>query len=174
MKPKHYFVMIDSCAVDRFAKSLFDPVMGLRDTEFKLGFTPDLKQEYENALREHVATCHEARDLIRRILSEGTVRGFFGFGGPPYSGWNEGDWIESDQVQLVSRRLNEASKNRPGKRTDLHLVALAKHDIVITANTKENHWKQAPKGEGRIIQWHELEFFLAREVNLVSALRRLL
>jgi len=166
--------MIDSCAVDRFAKSPFDPVMELRNTEFKLVFTLDLKQEYENALQEHVPTCHEARQLIRRILSEGTVRGFFGFGGRPYSGWNEGDWIEPDQVQLVSKRLNEASQNRPGKRTDLHLVALAKHDIVITANIKENHWNQAPKGEGQVIQWRELEFFLAREVNLASALRRLL
>jgi len=36
-------VIIDSCAVDRLAESATDPVEDLRNTEFAIAYTPDLK-----------------------------------------------------------------------------------------------------------------------------------
>jgi hypothetical protein len=174
MDQRTYCVLIDNCAVEKFAEFSADPVTDLKNTEFRLGFTPDLRTEYQNAL-DHGSTSHEAKALIKRILLEGTLYGIFGWGGAEYAGWDEGGWAEEDQRKtLASKEIKQNKKGLPRIRTDLHLVALAKHDIVITANTKEGHFRQAPKGKGQVIQWDDFEKVLAQESNVASALRRLL
>jgi hypothetical protein len=40
------YVIFDSCSVDPLAQRGADPVKDLKDTEFVIAYTPDLKEEY--------------------------------------------------------------------------------------------------------------------------------
>lgn len=175
MDQQQQTVIIDNCAVDRLAEFGVNPVEDFQNTEFRLMYTPDLKLEYEQALSSSAGTSQKARTLIEQILRTGTPIGFFGFDDGPCLGFDRGVWAGQDQCDVIAS-LNAKAKapHRPGKRTDAHLVALAQNAVVITANSKEAHWMRSPKGEGRVIQWHDLKNVLQNRPNLAEALRHLL
>jgi hypothetical protein len=161
MNESHMTVIIDNCAVDRFAERGINPVEELRGTEFSLAYTPDLKTEYEMALTNTAATSEQAKALIRSILLAGKLFGFFGFDGAPCLGFDQGVWASQDQCDVISSvGITANARGLPRKRTDAHLVALSASAIVITANSKEAHWRQTLKGTGTVIQWGDLEQFL--------------
>ncbi len=56
MNQEKRLVLIDNCAVDRFAEIGVDPVVDLENTEFRVVYTPDLKQKYEMALTPSART----------------------------------------------------------------------------------------------------------------------
>jgi hypothetical protein len=172
MESQRYFLLIDNCATEEFAS--LDLVSALQGTEFQLAYTPDLQMEYVNALSPSALTPSATRNLITTILAVGAKRAFFGWGGGAYLGWGEGIWANPDQIELVSRQPNQQRPDRPGKRTDLHLVALAKDDIVITCNKKEGHWKRAPEGRGLVIQWDNFKVVLQSINDIASAIRAFL
>jgi hypothetical protein len=170
-------VMIDSCVVDSFASEGFDPVADLRGTEFNLAYTPDLQFEYRQKA-DHEAASASAKALALGLLQSGSLRGFFGFGDStqpvqPYLGFDQGIWVDPDQAEAI--RSIRTRKNRKGpiprNRTDGGLVAFAKNALVVT-NDRGSHWKQAPQGKGRVIQWVELLVVLRKEGNVAKALRK--
>src|ERR1035438_9704203 len=101
MNQQQQTVIIDNCAVDRLAEFGVNPVEGLRNTEFRLMYTPDLKLEYERALSSSARTSQQARTLIEQILSAGTLIGFFGFDDGPCLGFDQG-------MDRKSTRLNSS------------------------------------------------------------------
>ena len=136
MNPQQQTLIIDNCAVDRLAEFGVNPVEGLRNTEFRLMYTPDLKLEYEQALSSSAPTSQEARTVIDQILSSGALIGFFGFDDGPCLGFDQGIWIGQDQAATIaSVNVKNNARGLPRKRTDAHLVALSRDAIVITANT---------------------------------------
>lgn len=173
-------VLIDSCAVDRLAESGIDPVGDLRNSEFVIAYSPDLKVEYRLALAKPCLSS-EKRKLFEGILAAGSLCGFFGFselGAPersPCLGFDAGVWAEHDLSDLFSSiKIKENKKGPvPRNRTDSHLVAFAKVAIVIT-DDKGPHWNRVPEGEGLVIQWSDLKKILERERNLASAIRRVM
>jgi hypothetical protein len=168
-------VILDTCAVDRLAESGVNPVADLESTEFRLAYTPDLKLEYERALTAAASTSRQARDLIKTILAAGTLVGFFGFDGGPCLGFDRGIWADQEQCDVIaSLKVSQNNRGLPRKRTDAHLVALGRDAIVITANSKEAHWKRSINGSGRVIQWDRLREILKKEHNLAAGIRTLL
>ena len=164
-------VAIDNCVIDLLAEAGANPAHDLRGTEFTLIYTPDLKCEYENAL-EHTSTSDAGKRVIREILDEGTLYGFFGLDGGPCLGLDRGVLIGRDQYKAIeSVKVNENRKGLPRKRTDAHLVALAKNAVVMTNNTKEGLWRHVPEGDGLVIWWLDFREHWVRERNVASALR---
>src|ERR1035441_9816703 len=110
-------VIVDNCAVDRFAAAGIDPVADLHGTELQLVYTPDLRKEYEAALAS--ANTHSGvKNLIKKILDGGSPYGFFGFGGGPCLGFDQGIWASADQVQAIDSIPPKPRKNGlPGRRT---------------------------------------------------------
>jgi hypothetical protein len=171
--------MFDRCVLDLCAKDGIDPVADLSETEFVVAYTPDLKFEYLQAL-SHSDPSPETKELIRKILSTGTLHGFFGFAEEgatvqPYLGWGAGVWADPSQSDVIASIATKENKNGPipRNRTDAVLVAFAKDAIVITSD-KGAHWRRAPEGAGRVIHWDDLKKVLAEELNLASAIRRIL
>ncbi len=182
-------VLIDNCMTNRFTDHGIDPVEDLKNTEFQLAYTPDLKKEYEMAL-DVERTPVVVKELIRKILATGSLYGFFGFSElgkgdeGPCLGFDRGVWVDKDQSDWINRETkdNEAGKKvkntevglppKPRKRTDFHLVAMAKYKIVITDNHKEGHWRRLLHGDGRVTQWKDFEGVLFKEKNLAAAIRR--
>jgi hypothetical protein len=165
------FVIIDNCATDLLADLGANLIKDLHDTEFVLGCTPDLRTEYENGLL-HPAKSEGAKQLIREILREARPYGFFGFGGGPCLGFDQGIWVGPDQYRAIeSVKVTENERGLPRKRTDAHLVALAKHALVLTNNFNESHWWRAPEGSGRVIQWSDFLNHWLRARNVASALQ---
>ncbi len=168
-------VFIDNCGVDRLASNGIDPIKALRDTEFKIAFTPDLQIEYERALNSPNAQITPAVvQALRTIIAHGVRRAFFGFDGAPFAGFDEGMWA-SQAVCDALRTLPDLkdSQGRPRKRTDLHLALLALDHIVVTANTKEGVWRRFPSNGGSVIQWITLRDLLSVGISFRDALRRL-
>jgi len=162
-------VIIDTCAIDWLAAAGINPVLDLRDTEFELAYSPDLRTEYENALDR---ITDAAKIIARGILDEGKLYGFFGFGGGPFLGLGQGIFAAGDQCEAVdSIEVVENERGLPRKRTDAHLVALAKNAIVITNNRKEGHWRRNPEGPGAVVQISDFTEYWERERNFASALR---
>jgi hypothetical protein len=175
MSQKPQTVIVDNCAVDRLAEFGVSPVADFENTEFRLAYTPDLKLEYEQALEASAGTSQEARTSIEQILKTGNLIGFFGFDDGPWLGFGQGMWIGKDQfdmIESVNAQVN--ARGLPRKRTDAHLVALARDAIVITANAKESHWTRSPIGSGLVVQWKELKNVLLQRPNLAVALRHLI
>lgn len=175
MNQKQQTVVIDNCAVDRLAELGVNPIKDFENTEFCLTYTPDLKLEYEQALTASARTSQEARALIRQILATGNLIGFFGFDGGPCLGFDLGTWAGKEQCDVIaSVNAKDNARGLPRKRTDAHLVALARDAIVITANAKEAHWTRSPMGSGQVIQWNDLKNVLQQWPNLAVAMRHLL
>src|ERR1700683_112678 len=172
-KPQN--VIVDNCAADRLAEPGVNPVTEFEDTEFRLTYTPDLQLEYERALTASARTSQKARTLIEQMLKAGSLIGFFGFGDGPCCGFGQGVWIGKDQSDMIaSVKVENNARGLPRKRTDAHLVALARDAIVITANTEESHWTRSPTGSGLAIQWRDLKNVLQHQPNLAVAIRHLL
>jgi hypothetical protein len=191
------YVLIDNCVTDLLAEAGVDPAKDLENTEFCIAYTPDLEQEYRNALCSKTL-LPEARKLIEKLLTTGIPIGFFGFSElnkknkGPWAGFGRGVWADEEQREWIRRETQahedgkarerkahqeceetkDSESDKPRTRTDRHLIALAKHDIVITNGTKEGHWKRLLKGEGRVIQWVEFKEILLKEDNVASAIRR--
>jgi hypothetical protein len=166
-------VIIDNCAVDRFAARGINPADHLRGTEFLLAYTPDLKTEYQAALANKSVPML-AKQIINSILATGKQTGFFGFDGGPFLGFDQGTWAGQEQMEVLEAAPTKASsRDLPRKRTDVHLVALSAHAVVITDNTKEGHWRKSLAGTGAIIQWAHLEQLLST-LDLLAALRSLI
>jgi hypothetical protein len=162
-------VIVDACAIDWLAAAGINPVLDLRDTEFELAYSPDLRTEYENGL-DHITDA--AKIITRDILKEGKRYGFFGFGGAPCLGLDHGIFAAGDQYEAIdSIKVVENERGLPRKRTDAHLVALAKNAIVLTNNRKEGHWRRNPEGPGAVIQISDFTEYWEREHNFASALR---
>jgi hypothetical protein len=175
MTQKQTTVIIDNCAVDRLAELGVDPVADFQNTEFRLMYTPDLKLEYEHALTTSARTSQSARSLVTKILAAGDLVGFFGFDGGPFLGFDQGAWAGEDQCNAIaSVNAKHNARGLPRKRTDAHLVALARDAIVITANSKEAHWMRSPQGTGTVIQWNDLKEVLHQCPHLATAIRSLL
>jgi hypothetical protein len=175
MSQKPQTVIVDNCAVDRLAEFGVNPVADFENTEFRLMYTPDLKLEYKRALSASARTSQKARTLIEQILKTGNLIGFFGFGEGPCLGFDQGVWIGKDQLDMIaSVNVQVNARGLPRKRTDAHLVALARDAIVITANAKESHWTRSPIGSGLVIQWNDLKNALPQRPNLAVALRHLI
>jgi hypothetical protein len=166
-------VIIDNCVTDLLADAGANPACDLRNTEFRLVYTPDLQFEYENALA-HTSTAEATKNIIREILNEGSLYGFCGFDGGPFLGLDQGILAEPDQLQTMSVDVQANKRGLPRKRTDVHLAALAKGLIVITNNNKEGLWRRAPSGDGIVIQWTDFRHHWVREGNLAVALRALI
>jgi hypothetical protein len=143
-----------------------------------VSFSPDgrlLELEYEQALRTSARTSQSAKSLIVKILAAGDLVGFFGFDAGPFLGFDQGVWAGEDQCDVIASIKSKANARcLPRKRTDAHLVALARDAIVITANANEAHWMRSPKGTGKVIQWNDLEKVLQQWPNLATAMRYLL
>jgi hypothetical protein len=149
-------VIIDNCAVDRLAEFGVNPIEDFENSEFRLMYTPDLKREYEQALSASARTSPQARRLIEQSLKTGNFIGFFGFDDGPCLGFDRGMWAGQDQCDVIaSVNTKDNARGLPRKRTDAHLVALARDAIVITANANETHWMRSPKGTGHVIQWND-------------------
>jgi hypothetical protein len=175
MNQKQQTVIIDNCAVDRLAELGVSPIKDFEDTEFCLMYTPDLKLEYEQALTTSARTSQEARTLIKQILATGNLIGFFGFGDGACLGFDLGIWAGKEQCDVIaSVNAKDNARGLPRKRTDAHLVALARDAIVITANANEAHWMRSPKGTGTVIQWNDLKNVLQQWPNLATSIRYLL
>jgi hypothetical protein len=82
-------VFLDNCVIGPMISIGIDPVTCLDGSEFRLAFTPDLKQEYEAALSKDSVPDNE-KATLRRMLNCGVKRGVFGCNGPPFSGCDEG------------------------------------------------------------------------------------
>jgi hypothetical protein len=165
-------VYFDSCSVDRFADEGFDPVRDLAGTEFQIVYTRDLVQEYQLA-SEQEKLPDTTKVLHRRVIESGNVRGLFGFDGPPFSGWDEGMWASPEQDQTIKAiKTKDRPQNPiPKNRTDAHLVALSQDAIVITDNFNQPHWKQGPKGKGRVIFWQDFLPILRLKNEVAAAIR---
>lgn len=168
------YIIFDSCVVDLLAKRGADPVNDLRDTNFVIVYTPDLKTEYHRVVGNETL-AKEIRDLHAKILDAGTLIGFFGWGpaGQGYLGWGEGSWPHPSQFAAIGSIPTKPRKNNPipKNRTDAHMVALARDAVVITNNFREPHWKSAPLGAGRVIMWNDFEAKLIAEGNVALAIR---
>jgi hypothetical protein len=186
------FVLIDNCVTDLLAEARVDPVKDLENTEFRIAYTPDLESEYRKALGFKKLPT-EVRKLIETLLATGILFGFFGFSElneknkGPWAGFERGVWADKEQRDWICREtqaheegkarpecneMEDSESEMPRTRTDRHLIALAKHSIVITNGTKEGHWRRTLKGEGRVIQWGEFKEILLKERNVASAIRR--
>jgi hypothetical protein len=112
--------------------------------------------------------------LLRRIIGFGILRGLFGFGGPPFSGFDEGLWATPEQDGTISaiKTKERPPKPIPKNRTDAHLVALAQDAIVITDNFRQSHWKLSPKGKGRVIFSRDFLTILRTQGDVAAALRQ--
>jgi hypothetical protein len=140
-------VIFDSCVVDRLAQRRADPINDLKDTEFLIACTPDLREEYLCVVRnENLAA--EIRDLHSRILDAGTLLAFFGWGQGPWLGWGQGGWAHPSQIDVISSIPTKERNNNPipQNRTDAHLVALARDAIVITDNFKRSALEKRASG----------------------------
>jgi hypothetical protein len=165
------FVIFDNCTIDLLSDLAVNLTEDLRDTEFTFGCTPDLRTEYENGLA-HPNKSEAAKRLIREILREARPYGFFGFGGGPCLGFDQGIWVGPDQERAIeSVKVSVNERGLPRKRTDAHLIALAKDALIITNNTRESHWSRAPEGAGKVIWWSNFLRHWLRERNVASALR---
>ena len=64
-------VVIDGCAVNRFALVNVDPTRALADTEFAIAITPALEAEYRRAL-DHLFVPSYVKRLLRVLLERAT------------------------------------------------------------------------------------------------------
>ena len=151
-------VFFDSCVVDHLADHQIDPIRDLAGTDFQIAYTPDLKQEYETALA-HPGPSDQTKELLRRLrqqeaMQPRTLTSFFELDEGPGLGLDQGEWASPTQIQTIDSV--PTGDNRPpgipSKRTDIYLVAMAENHIIITANTKDTHWKMASQNP-HIIQW---------------------
>jgi hypothetical protein len=167
-------IFFDNCIVDLLADANVDVITACEQAGYEIGFTPDLKREYEQAAI-HTGTSDATKALLGAILSHGRIVGIFGFDGPPFAGFDEGMFISDAQVSTLN---SISTKDRgpdkiPKNRTDAHLVALADLCIVLTANKNDSHWKAAPSNR-MVIQWDALKPLLDSGYGLISAMDRLL
>jgi hypothetical protein len=161
MEPLHSgtrYVFFDNNVTDRFAEYRLNPVRAIEGTEFIAAYTPDLRVEYEAALRNQATADRPLlREILGDLLAKSLCLGVFGFDGQPFGGFDQGLWASKEQADLIeSVPSADYSNDRPRKRTDIHLVALAQHAIVVTDNSKEGHWRSAPPGLGVVLQWKTL------------------
>lgn len=163
-------VIFDNMTIDLLADIGLDPIEDLRHSEFEIICTPDLREEYIQASEN--AKSSAARELAARMAKAARTSGIFGFDGPPFAGFDEGNFPSPEQEKILAA---VRVKDRPGKipqnRTDSHLVALAEWALVVTNNTNDSHWKLAPSGRGRLIWWEEFLPKLRQHKNVALALR---
>ena len=150
-------VFIDSCAVNRLALINVDPTKELAGSEFQLAVTPELEIEYRRAL-DHVYVPPYVKSLIRRLLERCERRVLM-------DETRDADLDDVDSAELERRGTSPP----PRHRTDLHLVALAMTDLVITDDrTQIRRWGQGRPG---LIPWLEIEADRSAGGQFVELLR---
>jgi hypothetical protein len=110
-------------------------------------------------------TIDSELNLLRRMFKQAVETKKISLAACPHVPRVDGCIAEDSHQSLLRKRR---------KRADHHLVALAQDAIVITNNSKQGHWRRAPKGQGQVIQWEDFKDILVQERNFASAIRRVL
>lgn len=149
---------IDNNVVPDLLGASVDPVMAVAGSEFVLSVTPDLAQEYRQAIESERVPLVE-KELCRALLAAVTERGIFGFAeaGGAYSGFDHGVWATKEMVETIrSTKITPRSgKVIPKNRTDAFLAALSQGAVVITNDTG-GHFKRAKAAGQHVYSWSEI------------------
>lgn len=135
-----------------------NPVVALAGSEFVLSVTPDLAEEYRQAI-EHERVPLAEKELCRVLLIAATECGIFGFAeaGGAYSGFNHGMWATTEMVKTIqSTQISpRAGKAIPKNRTDAFLAALSQGAVVVT-NDNGSHYKCAKAAGHHLYSWSDI------------------
>lgn len=153
-----------------------NPVVALAGSDFVLSITPDLAEEYRQAIANERVPCTE-KELCQALLFATIERGIFGFAeaGPAYSGFGHGMWATKEMVETI---LSTKITLRPGKvipknRTDSFLAALSQGAVVITNDTG-GHYKRAKAAGQHVYSWSEIYDVESAPSEIVRKLSELL
>ena len=135
-----------------------NPVMALAGSEFILSVTPDLAEEYRQAIESEKVPLAE-RELCQALLVAAKERGILGFAeaGGAYSGFDHGLLATQEMTDILrSTRITPRPGRRiPKNRTDAFLAALSQGAIVITNDTG-SHYKRARAAGHHVYSWSEV------------------
>lgn len=152
-----------------------NPVVAVAGSEFVLSVTPDLAEEYRQAIENERVPLAE-KELCQALLAAATERGIFGFAeaGGAYSGFNHGMWATKEMIETI-RSTNitpRAGKAIPKNRTDAFLAALSQGAVVVTNDTG-SHYKRAKAAGQHIYSWSEIYVVENAPSDLARKLRAL-
>ncbi|HDR8964727.1 TPA: hypothetical protein QDB13_002330 [Burkholderia vietnamiensis] len=135
-----------------------NPVVAVADSEFVLSATPDLAEEYRQAIESERVPLAE-KELCRALLVAATPRGIFGFAeaGAAYSGFGHGMWATKEMVETIrsTKITPRPGKVIPKNRTDAFLAALSQGAVVVTNDTG-GHYKRAKAAGQHVYTWPEI------------------
>lgn len=135
-----------------------NPVQAVVGSEFVLSVTPDLAEEYRQAIENERVPLAE-KELCRALLVAATARGIFGFAeaGGAYSGFGQGMLATKEMVETIQSTNIQprAGKAIPKNRTDALLAALSQGAVVVTNDTGK-HYKRAKTAGQYVYSWSEI------------------
>jgi len=135
-----------------------NPVTAVAGSEFVLAVTPDLAEEYRQAIESERVPLAE-KELCRALLVAVAERGIFGFAeaGGAYSGFDHGMWATKEMVETIrsTKITPRPGKVIPKNRTDAFLAALSQGAIVVTNDTG-GHYKRAKAAGRHVYSWSEI------------------
>ena len=153
-----------------------NPVAAVAGSEFVLSVTPDLAEEYRQAIENERVPVAE-KELCRALLIAATECGIFGFAeaGGAYSGFNHGMWATNEMVEMIrsTKITPRAGKVIPKNRTDAFLAALSQGAVVVTNDTG-GHYKRAKAAGLHVYSWSEIYAEEKAPSDLARKLRTLL
>jgi len=135
-----------------------NPVMAVAGSEFVLSVTPDLAEEYRQAI-EHDWVPQAEKKLCLALLEAVTERGIFGFAeaGGAYSGFDHGMWATKEMAEFIrsTKITPRPGKVIPKNRTDAFLAALSQGSVVVTNDTGA-HYRRAKAAGQHVYSWAEV------------------
>ncbi|MEX3846247.1 hypothetical protein [Paraburkholderia sp. BR10882] len=149
---------LDNNVLPDLIRAGVNPILAVAGSEFVLSVTPDLAEEYRQAIENERVSLAE-KELCRALLVAATEHGIFGFSeaGGGYSGFDNGMWATKEMAEIIrSTKIKaRAGKAIPKHRTDAFLAALSQGAMVVTNDTG-GHYDRAKAAGQHVYSWSEI------------------